>query len=67
MKWMMTCKQATEISNKLLDKEKVSLSERMQFMMHLAMCHLCSKYNTQYPGLHTLISNFEHRLLNFKT
>lgn len=62
MKFMMSCKEATEISNQLQDKESVSLMKRIEFKFHIAMCKLCAMYNKQNAQLNELLGKLSSKI-----
>ncbi|HEB56359.1 MAG TPA: zf-HC2 domain-containing protein [Gammaproteobacteria bacterium] len=43
---MLTCKQATELASKSLDK-KLSFRQRIELRLHLLMCRQCRNYLAQ--------------------
>ncbi|MGB0870700.1 MAG: hypothetical protein ACPG6V_07730 [Flavobacteriales bacterium] len=55
MKFMMSCKEATEISNKIQDNEPISLFKKIEFKFHTFMCKLCSIYDKQNAQLNKLL------------
>jgi hypothetical protein len=46
MKWMPTCRDATELASRAMD-ERLPLSRRMALRMHLAICENCARFNLQ--------------------
>lgn len=62
MKFMMSCKEATEISNRLQDKESVSLMKKIEFKFHIAMCKLCAIYNKQNAQLNELLGKLSSKI-----
>ena len=46
MKWMITCKETTELASRAMD-EKLPLSGRVAMRMHLAVCNNCSRFAKQ--------------------
>ena len=51
---MLTCKEATYLASKKLDKN-LTLRERMGFFLHTAMCSLCRHYARDMKALHKLM------------
>jgi len=45
MKWMLSCKEITEICCD--DDRKLALFERLKFWMHLGICKACAAYKKQ--------------------
>lgn len=45
MKWMLSCKEITEICCD--DDRKLNLKEKMMYWMHLGMCKACHAYKKQ--------------------
>lgn len=62
MKFMMSCKEATEISNRLQDNEPVGLFKRMEFKFHIAMCKICAIYNKQNAQLNELLGKLSSKI-----
>lgn len=62
MKFMMSCKEATEISNRIQDKEHVGIFKKMEFKFHIAMCKLCAIYNKQNAQLNELIGKLSSKI-----
>jgi hypothetical protein len=50
MKWMLKCRENTILVTKSLD-QKLSLSERLEMKLHLAMCGVCKRYAQQLNWL----------------
>ena len=46
MKWMITCKETTELASRAMD-EHLPLSERMALRLHLAVCKNCARFAQQ--------------------
>ena len=51
---MLTCKQASFLASKKLDK-KLTFKERIGFSLHTAMCGLCRHYANEIEALHKLM------------
>lgn len=45
MKWMLSCKEITEICCD--EDRKLSLFEKMKYLMHIGMCKACAAYKKQ--------------------
>ena len=44
---MLSCKEITEQSSEYIDKN-MSFYQRMQYKLHLAMCHNCRRFMDQF-------------------
>ncbi len=53
MKWMLTCRGATELASRAMD-ERLPLSNRMALRLHLAICENCSRFNRQLQEMRRL-------------
>lgn len=53
MKWMTTCKEATELASRAMD-EHLSFGDRMAMRMHLATCENCSRFARQLQEIRRL-------------
>lgn len=53
MKWMKTCREATELASRAMD-ERLSLSNRMALHLHLAICKNCTRFNRQLQDMRRL-------------
>ncbi|HBU30269.1 MAG: hypothetical protein A2X71_09740 [Thiobacillus sp. GWE1_62_9] len=53
MKWMPTCKDATELASRAMD-ERLPLSSRMGLRLHLAICENCARFNLQLQEMRRL-------------
>lgn len=53
MKWMPTCRDATEIASRAMD-ERLPLSNRMALRLHLAICENCARFNRQLQEMRRL-------------
>jgi predicted anti-sigma-YlaC factor YlaD len=53
MKWMATCRDATELASRALD-ERLPLSSRMALRMHLTICKNCARFNRQLQEMRRL-------------
>ena len=62
MRFMMSCKEATEISNRLQDNEPVGIFKKMEFKFHIAMCKLCAMYNKQNAQLNELLGKLSSKI-----
>jgi len=51
---MLTCKEASFLASKKLDK-KLTLKERIDFSLHTSMCGLCRRYAKEINVLHQLM------------
>jgi len=58
MKWMLKCRENTILVTKSLD-QKLTLVERLEMKMHLAMCDVCKRYAKQ---LHWLDDAFRKKM-----
>lgn len=62
MRFMMSCKEATEISNRIQDNEPVGILKKMEFKFHIAMCKLCAMYNKQNAQLNELLGKLSSKI-----
>lgn len=53
MKWIKTCREATELASRAMD-ERLSLSHRMALHLHLAICKNCTRFNRQLQDMRRL-------------
>lgn len=53
MKWIKTCREATELASRALD-ERLPLSHRMALHVHLAICKNCTRFNRQLQDMRRL-------------
>jgi hypothetical protein len=53
MKWMPTCRDATELASRAMD-ERLPLSSRMALRFHLAICENCTRFNQQLQEMRRL-------------
>ena len=53
MKWMPTCREATELASRAMD-EQLPLSNRMALRFHLAICKNCARFNQQLQEMRRL-------------
>ena len=51
---MLTCKEASLLASKKLDK-KLTIKESLNFALHLAMCTLCRHYANEIEAVHRVI------------
>jgi len=57
---MLTCKEASLLASKKLDKN-LTLRERIEFSLHTAMCGLCRYYAKDLQALHRLMQKMAKR------
>ncbi|MEQ1661679.1 MAG: zf-HC2 domain-containing protein [Thiobacillus sp.] len=53
MKWLVTCKQNTELASRAMD-EGLSYSERVTMQLHLLICNNCARLNQHLQMMRTL-------------
>ena len=53
MKWMLTCRDATELASRAMD-QRLTLSNRMALRLHLAICKNCTRFNRQLQDMRRL-------------
>ena len=53
MKWMPTCRDATELASRAMD-ERLPLSNRMALRLHLSICENCARFNRQLQEMRRL-------------
>ena len=53
MKWMLTCRDATELASRAMD-ERLPFSNRMALRLHLAICENCARINQQLHEMRRL-------------
>jgi len=53
MKWMATCREATELASRAMD-ERLPLSSRMALRLHLAICRNCAQFSAQLQEMRRL-------------
>ena len=53
MKWMATCREATELASRAMD-ERLPLSNRMALRLHLAICRSCARFSEQLQEMRRL-------------
>ena len=53
MKWMLTCRDATELASRAMD-QRLPLSNRMALRLHLAICKNCTRFNRQLQEMRRL-------------
>jgi hypothetical protein len=53
MKWMPTCREATELASRAMD-ERLPLAGRMGMRLHLAICRNCARFNQQLQDMRRL-------------
>lgn len=58
MRWMLKCRENTILVTKSLD-QRLTLVERVEMKMHLAMCDVCRRYAKQ---LHWLDYAFKKKI-----
>lgn len=54
MKWMPTCREATELASRASDS-RLSLPERLALRLHLTVCKNCSRFNRQLHVMRRLL------------
>lgn len=54
---MITCKEATRLASQQLDG-KLSLGERLQLRLHLAICEGCRRANAQFALLRRMTGSW---------
>lgn len=54
MKWMPTCREATELASRAADN-RPSLAERLALRVHLAVCKNCTRFNRQLHEMRRLL------------
>lgn len=54
MKWMPTCREATELASRASDS-RLSLPERLALWLHLAVCKNCTRFNRQLHDMRRLL------------
>ncbi len=55
MKWMTTCREATELASRAMD-ESLSMRERVAMRMHLKICKNCRRFAEQIQQMRRLFS-----------
>lgn len=60
---MLSCKEVTHLLSDGQDR-KLTLGERINLEMHLAMCKGCSNYRKQMEFLHKACRRFANKFLN---
>jgi predicted anti-sigma-YlaC factor YlaD len=53
MRWMPTCKQATELASREMD-EHLPMLDRLGLQMHLAICKNCRRFTAQLEEMRRL-------------
>ncbi|MBW8370060.1 MAG: zf-HC2 domain-containing protein [Thiobacillus sp.] len=53
MKWIPTCRDATELASRAMD-ERLPLTNRMALRLHLAICENCTRFNQQLQEMRRL-------------
>ncbi|MCK4841862.1 MAG: hypothetical protein KAT04_08260 [Methylococcales bacterium] len=53
---MLTCKEVSLLASKKLD-EKLTLGERVGFLLHISMCGVCRRYSKEINKVHALMLN----------
>ncbi len=53
MKWMVTCKETTELASRTMD-EHLQFADRMAMQFHLAICKNCARFNSQLQEMRRL-------------
>lgn len=53
MKWMLTCRETTELASRAMD-ERLPFADRMAMRLHLAICANCARFNQQLEDMRRL-------------
>jgi hypothetical protein len=53
MKWMVTCRETTELASRAMD-ERLPFADRVAMRMHLAICTNCAHFNRQLQQMRFL-------------
>jgi len=53
MRWMPTCREATELASREMD-ERLSLIDHLGLKMHLAICRNCRRFTVQLEEMRRL-------------
>lgn len=53
MKWMPTCREATELASRAMD-ERLPFANRLALRFHLAICDNCARFNRQLQEMRRL-------------
>ena len=53
MKWMPTCRDATQLASRAMDG-RLPLSSRMALRLHLTICENCARFNRQLQDMRRL-------------
>ena len=53
MKWMPTCREATELASRAMD-ERLPFADRVALRFHLAICDNCARFNRQLQEMRRL-------------
>lgn len=53
MRWMPTCREATELASREMD-ERLHLLDRLGLKMHLAICRNCRRFAVQLEEMRRL-------------
>jgi hypothetical protein len=53
MKWMATCRDATELASRAMD-ERLPFASRVTLRFHLAICENCARFNRQLQDMRRL-------------
>lgn len=53
MKWMPTCREATELASRAMD-ERLPFADRLAMRFHLAICDNCARFNRQLQEMRRL-------------
>lgn len=56
---MLKCKEITELSNRVVEGEKLSMGTRMKMWMHLMMCKYCGRYHKHNKQLQVLFDRIK--------
>ncbi|MDO9206359.1 zf-HC2 domain-containing protein [Methylotenera sp.] len=63
MKWMLSCKQASQIISQSLDSP-LSGSDRMKLRFHLFLCGACTRFSRQLRLLSSAVIRIKHNIEN---
>lgn len=53
MKWMATCRDATELASRAMD-QRLPFASRVALRFHLAICENCARFNRQLQDMRHL-------------
>lgn len=61
MKWMLTCKEISELLSEVKDNE-ISFGKKIMLKMHLSMCHHCKRYQKQLDTLYQVYQKISFKI-----